>query len=89
MNDLVIANQVPGFFNYTRPVKNKKKFQLIQIKQLEEEIFAPLVRNDSVQYQLSYRGNIETDLPLTSRFKVTSPADLINANLKGLQYAIR
>lgn len=90
MNDLVIVNQVPGFFNYTRPVKNKEKFQLIQMEQLEEEIFAPLVRNNSLRHQLSYRGNLKTDLPITSDFgEIKNPYQLIYARLEGLQYAIR
>ena len=90
MNDLVIVNQVPGFFNYTRPVKNKEKFQLIQLDQLEEETFAPLVISKKAhRHQLS-RENLKTDLPVTSDFgEIKSPYQLVYANLKGLQYAIR
>lgn len=88
MNTLVLRNQVPGFYSYTKPVKEKEKFQLVQIEQLEEAIFAPLVIDKaSGNHYISYKSKFKSDLPVASDFgEIHSPYQLIYARLEGLQY---
>ena len=88
MNTLVLRNQVPGFYNYTQPVKEKEKFQLVQIEQLEEAVFAPLIINEASDNRcVSCKSKLKSDLPITSDFgEIHSPYQLIYARLEGLQY---
>ena len=90
MNDLVTVNQIPGFFNYTKPGKIKEQFQLVQIDESEEAAFAPLIQVSTPNKQgLSYSRNSKSDLPLTSDFgEINSsyhPYQLVYARLEGLQ----
>ncbi len=88
MNALVTRNQVPGFYNYTQPVKEKEKFQLVQVEQLDEAIFAPLVLDvTSDKRCISCKSKLKSDLPMASDFgEIRSPYQLVYARLEGLQY---
>ena len=89
MNSLIALKEVPGYFNYTRPAQQlEKSFQLVQVEQIEDAIFAPLAGAEtSFNLCSSCKRNLKSDLPLTSDFgEINSPYELIYARLEGLQH---
>ncbi len=88
MNSLITRNRIPGFFNYTQPGKIKKNFQLVQLEELDDAVYAPVKAEEiSDNHCVSCRSKLKSDLPLRSDFgNINNPYELIYARLEGLQY---
>lgn len=87
--ELVLANKIPGFHNYTsyEKIEAKEKCTDFELLPITGEKINELTETNLSENNYSISTLPKRDLPLVSEFgEIKSPYELIYARLEGLQY---